>query len=490
MVASLSVRLGCVRHTLTVWHISIYINDIVPFYRSGHLNFSYGCPIKTSLNALITLELDILLSLKDIILGIVCLIVIIVKIGQSAANQSMLTLTFLHAYLSGSSGSSGYSGSSVSSVSSVSSSSFSSFSDSDELSNAAEEEEGGEEIKEGEEEEEAVEIDTDMGRSETTRENEEKGDNKIEQLPLHRPHHRYPKNDEELGYYLAGLIDGDGYISSECSQPTITITFHKKDTFLASKIKSLNGYGSVRSYSNYSIYTITKKEGIIKMIDLIHNKLRLDHKVNRLNSLIDRYNLPLRHSIPDTSNVLLTHYLAGLLDLKGSLSIQVKDDFKERKDKGRCAAASLTFGWILERTKGSSGHCVGTRPEVRGTLHGGLPDVWLVRVELNYLTGLTILNQLNDNLGGSLCPYIREYEETKTLGARVSKSLSWNLVSLKRMYNLLVYLDRYNLSSSKYLEYLYLRKAYLLIQDNRHLTEGGQAKLSYFQKRMSELNRN
>ena len=168
-------------------------------------------------------------------------------------------------------------------------------------------------------------VETDLsieeGSSETTRENE-LFDAHAE-LPIHRPHHTYPKNDEELGYYLAGLIDGDGYISNEDNQPTITITFHKKDTFLAYKIKSLLGYGLVRCYSSYSIYTITNREGLIKMLYLIYNKLRLIHKVNRLNKFIEKYNLPLEKSIPDNSNVTLTHYLAGLLDSDGS-SLTIK----------------------------------------------------------------------------------------------------------------------------------------------------------------------
>ena len=42
-----------------------------------------------------------------------------------------------------------------------------------------------------------------QGSSETTRENK---------LSIHRPRHKFP-NDLEIGYYLAGLIDGDGYIS-------------------------------------------------------------------------------------------------------------------------------------------------------------------------------------------------------------------------------------------------------------------------------------
>src|SRR5579871_3197006 len=38
-----------------------------------------------------------------------------------------------------------------------------------------------------------------------------------------------PKTEEEFGYYLAGLIEGDGYFGDN----RIEIAFHKEDTFLA-----------------------------------------------------------------------------------------------------------------------------------------------------------------------------------------------------------------------------------------------------------------
>lgn len=287
----------------------------------------------------------------------------------------------------------------------------------------------------------------------------------------HRPHHRYPSNDLELGYYLAGLIDGDGSLSLEHSQPTITITFHKKDTFLAYKIKSILSYGRVRtkgrsgdlpvggsncspmvrSYSSYTIYTLTNREGLVKMIYLVHNKLRLPHKVSRLNKFIERYNLPLMKSTPDKSNVTLTHYLAGLLDSDGSLSIK-----------------------LLRRARGLRNT---EKFEVR----------LLARVELNYILGSSVINKLKEDLDGSLSTRKIEYSETKTLGERTSQSISWSSVSFARMYQLLVYLDRYNLCSKKYLEYYYLRKAYILIQNNHHLTLEGQMKLASYQKRMSIL---
>lgn len=53
--------------------------------------------------------------------------------------------------------------------------------------------------------------------------------------------HRKPETEEEFGYYLAGLIEGDGYFGDY----RFEIAFHKEDAFLAYYIKKRIGYGSV-----------------------------------------------------------------------------------------------------------------------------------------------------------------------------------------------------------------------------------------------------
>lgn len=390
---------------------------------------------------------ELLISCLSTELCIVCLIVIIIKIGQSAVNYKNLIMKSLKCqevlnYLSGV------------------------YEEEPQEELQEEEEELQEEFQEELEEEEFQEERDNIINSETKYKNEHKNKENFEnqvKLPIARPQHTYPKNEEELGYYLAGLIDGDGYISKEENQPTITITFHKKDTFLAYKIKSLLGYGIVRKYSSYTIYTITNREGLIKLLYLIYNKLRLIHKVNRLNKLIERYNLPLIKSIPDTSNVTLTHYLAGLLDSDG----------KGCKNSKSCRLGCLTIK-LLKR--------------VRGLLEKERIEVRLLaRVEMNKIIGSNIINKLQTDIGGSIGLRKFSYKEIKNLGNRETKSIVWSSVSFERMYNLLMYLDRYNLCSKKYLEYLYLRKAYLLIQEKKHLTQEGIIKLTLYQKRVSEL---
>ena len=52
----------------------------------------------------------------------------------------------------------------------------------------------------------------------------------------------YALSDYDLGYYLAGLIEGDGYISP---QKQIVISFRSQDLIFAYALKKRIGYGNI-----------------------------------------------------------------------------------------------------------------------------------------------------------------------------------------------------------------------------------------------------
>jgi len=58
--------------------------------------------------------------------------------------------------------------------------------------------------------------------------------------------HKKPNTEEEFGFYLAGLIEGDGYIGKR----SIQIAFHISDSHLAYYIKKRIGYGNITKYSH------------------------------------------------------------------------------------------------------------------------------------------------------------------------------------------------------------------------------------------------
>ena len=143
----------------------------------------------------------------------------------------------------------------------------------------------------------------------------------------HVPTHLKPQTDEAFGHYLAGLIDGDG----ASSKYRITIAFNVLDASLAYYIKKRIGYGTVKKIAdqNAIILTITKREGLEKVINLINGKQRVQFKIDAINkNIINAYSvaeLPLQ--IKDelhlnTSSDLDNHWLAGFLDAEGSFQIQ------------------------------------------------------------------------------------------------------------------------------------------------------------------------
>ena len=98
------------------------------------------------------------------------------------------------------------------------------------------------------------------------------------------PTHFKPINDTEFGYYLAGLIDGDGNFSD---QKKLIIAFNEKDASLAYFIKGKIGYGNIFKVKNKKaiILVISKKLGIINVINLINGKIRSENKLNQIKIL-------------------------------------------------------------------------------------------------------------------------------------------------------------------------------------------------------------
>jgi hypothetical protein len=104
-------------------------------------------------------------------------------------------------------------------------------------------------------------------------------------------------SNTELGYYIAGIIEGDGTIhipKSERSSkgslnyPSIQIVFHLKDLPLALLIQKELGYGSIHRKKglNAYIFTVNNYDGILLLINLVNGKMKTN-KLFALHRLID-----------------------------------------------------------------------------------------------------------------------------------------------------------------------------------------------------------
>lgn len=253
------------------------------------------------------------------------------------------------------------------------------------------------------------------GTSETIRNNTEH----IKNISIHVPTHLRPLNDKQFGHYLAGLIDGDGHFSS---QQQLIIVFSDMDASLAYFIKSKIGYGNVKKVKdkNAYLYIISNKDGILKTLHLINNKLRTINKYNQvLNILIQpKYiNSNITFNMNSTKE-FNNHWIAGFSDADASFQVKIVN--RETRPK----------------------------PEIRLNF----------QIDQKDNSNLLLIKEI---FGGNIG--YRQSQNTYYYGS----------TSFGSARNVIKYFDNYHLQSSKYSNYLRWRRIYIMIQNKEHLTEIG-----------------
>jgi LAGLIDADG endonuclease/Cytochrome C and Quinol oxidase polypeptide I len=163
-----------------------------------------------------------------------------------------------------------------------------------------------------------------IGTSETIRDEIEYNSEIVKSISEHVPIHQKPLNDNQFGYYLAGLIDGDGHFNSK---QQLVIVFNSLDASLAYWIKKQLSFGVVRKVNNKNsvLFIVTAKEGIIKIINLINGKIRTEKKINQINNniLIHKKYAEINKFRLDSTNNLENHWLAGFSDADASFQIKL-----------------------------------------------------------------------------------------------------------------------------------------------------------------------
>lgn len=246
----------------------------------------------------------------------------------------------------------------------------------------------------------------------------------VKRVSDHLPKHLKPLNNEQLGYYLAGLIDGDGHFSRARQ---LVLVFSYPDAFLAYYLKESLGYGNVKKVKDKNAYLliVSNKEGMLRVINLINGKLRTENRFNQVvnNVLSDtRYTDQNINFTMDSSKNLDNHWLAGFSDADASFQIKI----------------------IRRITR--------NKPEIR------------LNFQIDQKSDL-LLKMIKEYLGGNIG--YRKSQDTYYYG-------STNFGSAKRVIQ---YFDQYHLQSRKHISYLRWRKVYRLIQDKEHLTEKGLSKI-------------
>ena len=249
----------------------------------------------------------------------------------------------------------------------------------------------------------------------------------------HLNKHKKPDTNEEFGYYLAGLIEGDGFIGKR----SIEIAFHISDISLAYFLKKKLGFGNITKYShtkNAVRYTVWNREGILKILNLVNGKFVSKYKNDQISNYIlhNKINFNILVSISEkySDNVLKqknwilnNHWLCGFTDADGSFTIHLS---KSNTHK-------LGYSLKLE-------YKVVQKHE-------------------------EILFLLKETFGG-----FYYYD-------KVGLVYRYRFASLKEQNKVIDYFDKYQLNSSKYIRYLKWRKCYRLYLERQHLEIKGIQKI-------------
>lgn len=257
----------------------------------------------------------------------------------------------------------------------------------------------------------------------------------IKSISVHVPKHLKPVSDDQFGHYLAGLIDGDGHFNSK---QQLVIAFHSLDVSLAYYIKKRLGYGSVKKVKNKNafILVVTAREGIEKVINLINGKIRTENKFYQI------------------TNNILNHENYAEFSKKISLKLNLSNNFKNHWLAGFSDANASFQIKILNRSK-------------------------KIEVRLNFQIDQKkeyILLLIKEFLGGNIG--YRKSQDTYYYG-------STSFGSAKNVIN---YFDYFHLLSSKHVNYLKWRKAYLIIQNKDHLNNDGLEKIIKLKSTMNRVN--
>lgn len=252
----------------------------------------------------------------------------------------------------------------------------------------------------------------------------------MKKLSIHRPSKK-EFNLENFGHYLAGLIDGDGHISTIGH---IVICFNEKDLKSAHKLRGSLGYGTIRKLKNKKGYNwvISNKEGILKTAALIKHKLKHPTRIIQYNTRLAE-KLQIEKTALNSTINWCTPWFSGFFDADGHMRIYVLHRPSSEKHELRLLA------------------------------------------QVNQKTDV-LLKQFRQKFGGYL-----GYRKTQD-------TYYYSSTSFLNFAKMLAFFDQFSLQFDRsYLRYVILRKTYLLVQDKKHLSVSGYKTIQKYRKKLEEI---
>lgn len=259
----------------------------------------------------------------------------------------------------------------------------------------------------------------------------------------------------ELGYYLAGLLEGDGSINlpslgtttlNRVLNPRIIFTSDLNNigmyAFLQSELGNIGRFQ--QSSENVIRYIIGDKDSIIFIINLIHGKLRTP-KNKRFNDLINfmnnKYELNISESLLDNSNFMGNSWFTGFTEADGHFGIKYVESKPKSETRKRSVSESVSLKFRLDQRSFDKSTSISMEPFM-----------------------LDLASFLNVNL--------KRYTNNTN-----SEVFSISVNSIKNLSTLIEYFNKYSLLGNKLNDFKNWEIVYNMILSKEHLTENGRLKI-------------
>lgn len=267
--------------------------------------------------------------------------------------------------------------------------------------------------------------------------------------------------NNQFGYYLAGLFEGDGHISlpflrkstlNRVINPRIVFTSHENNLELFVYIQTLlKEKGRFQKSGGNTIrFIIGDIEGIKLFIDTIHNKLRTPNKNESINNLIyfinKKYNLTIPFSKLDKSDFSGNSWFTGFTDADGHFGVKIVEAKPNSDTRKRSVSNSISLKFRLDQ-----------------------------QYSENEVSNLNIMEELAKFLDCKLSIY----------NNKTGKVLSLNVTSIEKIGFVINYFNRYSLLGIKYKDFKYWKIIYNMMISKEHLTDEGRLKIKLIQSNMN-----
>ena len=285
----------------------------------------------------------------------------------------------------------------------------------------------------------------------------------IEKVKLNISKSLLKDKNNQFGYYLAGLFEGDGHISlpflgnttlNRVLNPRIVFTSHENNlelfVYIQTMLKEKGRFQ--KSGSNTIRFIIGDIEGIKLFIDTINNKLRTPNKNESLNNLIDfinkKYNLAIPFSVLDESDFSENSWFTGFTEADGHFGVKIVEAKPKSDTRKRSVSNSISLKFRLDQQ---------------------------YIEKLNRESNLNIMEKLANFLDCKLSIY----------NNKTGKVLSLNVTSLEKVGFVVNYFNQYPLLGTKCKDFKDWEIVYNMMISKKHLTDEGRLKIKLIQSNMN-----